>query len=232
MANNLNIDLTGKAVVILAKYHNADFQALEQRIFQVDAKSPGFGALPNTTGRALYGHYVVDGENCRREGYEVERLATPAEVEAARAFGRAQGGWVDATLHCLLIVVTHGAPDMPTEDDDEAITDLVRTLLEETGEEEGFVVDWRFPTGIHAAWEGGTPKGRSQNIVYGVRFGELASGGYASHTVVPLEVLTRKADEGRLEQLWKLSPELRVFTVGRLARDFAAGQYEKGDAWR
>lgn len=79
MANSLKIDLTNQTVVIAAKYHTPDYRALEHRIFYVTG---GFGASPHTTGSALFGQYVFDGEQCRLEGRMVERLATDADLAA------------------------------------------------------------------------------------------------------------------------------------------------------
>lgn len=85
MANSLKIDLTDQTVVIAAKYHIPTYRALEHRVFRVTG---GFGASPNTSGSALFGQYLLDGEECRLEGRMVERLATEADlaaVEEARA---------------------------------------------------------------------------------------------------------------------------------------------------
>jgi hypothetical protein len=69
MANKLNRDIeSGEVVVIDKKYHNKNYQDLEQRLFIVSA---GFGMMAGTMGTAISGKYVADGEECRREGYEI-----------------------------------------------------------------------------------------------------------------------------------------------------------------
>lgn len=77
MGNTLNIDLTGKVVIF--KQKSLTVTATEHP-FRVDG---GFGASPNTQGRALIGEFLSDGEEARMEGYDVERLATPEEILAA-----------------------------------------------------------------------------------------------------------------------------------------------------
>ena len=83
MANTLNEDLTGRAVIIDAaemKQEYADNPA--RRLFVV---SGGFGAKPYTSGGGLFGAFLFDGEQCRIEGWMVERFATDEEIEAAKA---------------------------------------------------------------------------------------------------------------------------------------------------
>jgi hypothetical protein len=79
MANNLDMDLTDKVVVLDAQYLKPEYHSLRSRLFKV---SGGFGALPFTAGRALMGEFLCDGERCRMEGFMVERLATDEDMAA------------------------------------------------------------------------------------------------------------------------------------------------------
>ena len=47
--------------------------------------SGGFGAKPYTSGGGCFGAFLFDGEQCRMEGYMVERFATEDEIAAAKA---------------------------------------------------------------------------------------------------------------------------------------------------
>ena len=81
MANRLNEDLTGRAVVIDAAELKPEYADPVLRVFAV---SGGFGAKSFTRGNAVYGAFVYDGEQCRMEGWMVERFATDEEIEAAK----------------------------------------------------------------------------------------------------------------------------------------------------
>lgn len=74
------LDLTGKHLVVKKDIHLPEFQAISQRVFLARG---GFGCRAGAIGNAVFGTYVVDGEQCRRERRDFERLATPEEVEAA-----------------------------------------------------------------------------------------------------------------------------------------------------
>lgn len=76
--NSLNIDLTGKTVVLSEKFYDGDTVG---RVFTCKG---GFGCQPSTMGRAVSGEFIADGETCRVEGDEVERLATQEEIEDAK----------------------------------------------------------------------------------------------------------------------------------------------------
>ncbi|HLD37022.1 MAG TPA: hypothetical protein VJA86_00325 [Candidatus Nanoarchaeia archaeon] len=80
MANNLNQELEGKFVVLKAEEYGKDQL---KRIFFCRG---GFGTSPKTSGSAIFGYFVFDGEDCRVEGYEIERFATGGEVEEAEKF--------------------------------------------------------------------------------------------------------------------------------------------------
>ena len=77
MANSLNIDLTDKVVIFRQNYLKVP---ANEHPFLVGG---GFGASPHTSGSALGGTFLSDGETCRMEGYMVERLATDEEIAAA-----------------------------------------------------------------------------------------------------------------------------------------------------
>ncbi len=83
MANRLNRDIeNGEVIVIDKRYHNKDYQNLEQRLF---VALGGFGMKESTMGNAIWGKYVCDGEECRREGYEIN----PDETELyQKEFGK------------------------------------------------------------------------------------------------------------------------------------------------
>ena len=83
MANRLGEDLTGRAVIIDANEMKQDYaDDPARRLFVV---SGGFGAKPYTSGGACFGVFLFDGEQCRIEGWMVERYATDGEIEAAKA---------------------------------------------------------------------------------------------------------------------------------------------------
>lgn len=81
MANKLGKDLTGRAVVIDATVLKPEYADAPRRVFVV---SGGFGAMPFTTGNAVFGAFLADEEKCRVEGWMVERFATDEEIEAAK----------------------------------------------------------------------------------------------------------------------------------------------------
>lgn len=77
MANSLNEELTGKVVVLRESRFKEEYKALQFRVFEV---SGGFGADSYTAGTALFGTFLVDGEQARMNGYDVERLATEEDL--------------------------------------------------------------------------------------------------------------------------------------------------------
>jgi hypothetical protein len=72
MANSLGIDLQGKTVILRADRYKGDDK---ERTFVCEG---GFGCRSFTMGQAIIGHFVSDGEECRIDGSDVDRLA---EVE-------------------------------------------------------------------------------------------------------------------------------------------------------
>jgi hypothetical protein len=69
MANSLNLELTGKRVILSGSRYRGN---KEERMFLCES---GFGCHSFTSGRAIYGKFVKDGEECRVDGYEIEGLA-------------------------------------------------------------------------------------------------------------------------------------------------------------
>jgi hypothetical protein len=85
MGNSLNEDLTGK--VVFFKQSTLSVTA-EEHPFLAEG---GFGCHPHTSGTALVGTFLSDGEEVRMDGYMVERIASDEEVrEFARANPKAQ----------------------------------------------------------------------------------------------------------------------------------------------
>lgn len=85
MGNSLNMDLEGKHVVIKKEILKPEYHDVEKRVFLVKG---GFGAKSYTIGTALFGEFVFDGEECRMDGYDVERLASEEEIETSRRLRR------------------------------------------------------------------------------------------------------------------------------------------------
>jgi hypothetical protein len=71
VANSLNVDLTGRLVLLREDAMRPEFRARDERLFRV---SGGFGAVPYTIGTALFGTFVKDGTADRMDGYDVEAL--------------------------------------------------------------------------------------------------------------------------------------------------------------
>ena len=80
MGNKLNIELASRYIILQSGgrqgYKGNDIE----RVFYCES---GFGCSSATSGNAIYGKFVFDGEECRIEGYEIERLATDKEVNQA-----------------------------------------------------------------------------------------------------------------------------------------------------
>ena len=82
MGNSLHQDIEGKHVLIKAKRLKPEFQNPPAR--RVFLAKDGFGTAPDTTGTALMGEFIADGETCTLSGYDVDRLATPKEIAEAK----------------------------------------------------------------------------------------------------------------------------------------------------
>lgn len=81
MANSLKEDLRGKVVILKADIMKPEFKDLKHRLFLV---REGFGAVAFTTGTAIIGEHLADGETARYNGFDVERLATEEEIKVIR----------------------------------------------------------------------------------------------------------------------------------------------------
>jgi hypothetical protein len=79
MGNNLNISLEGKYVILDRGFYSGETD-LERMFYCVS----GFGCSPETSGRAIFGHFTIDAEETRIEGYQVKRLATKEEIAQAK----------------------------------------------------------------------------------------------------------------------------------------------------
>lgn len=91
MANDLNVDVSGKVVMVGKEFvsEGHDFT----RLFQVnEGASAGFGAKPTLAGRAIFGRWLAGGGTERIEGWMLERVVDPAEVARLQADYLAQGG--------------------------------------------------------------------------------------------------------------------------------------------
>lgn len=78
MANALNMNINGKYVVLKEKVYKGNM--VSDRVFYCDG---GFGADNITVGRAVFGHFAKDKTSDRVNGYDIERLATEQEIDAA-----------------------------------------------------------------------------------------------------------------------------------------------------
>ena len=83
--NSLHQTIEPGTHVVLHEAAMADgYKDITWRVFRADG---GFGMSHVTSGTALAGMFVRDGEVARMEGYHIERLATDDEVAAAREAG-------------------------------------------------------------------------------------------------------------------------------------------------
>lgn len=72
MANPLDIDLTGRVVLIRTSELEPEYHEDAKRAFRVTG---GFGASPKASGRALFGVWLADNEPSRLDSYQVDCLA-------------------------------------------------------------------------------------------------------------------------------------------------------------
>lgn len=84
MGNNLNADITDRFVLLKWTWFKPGIpQAKDEREWVFFAQG-GFGCSPHTMGNAVIGEFVVDGEECRVEGYHLQNeFATAEQVQAA-----------------------------------------------------------------------------------------------------------------------------------------------------
>lgn len=74
--NSLNINLTGKVVVVKSECYHGDERG--RRFLCLG----GFGCHPDTMGTAVSGMFLIDGERTRIEGYEIEKLSDDQDPTA------------------------------------------------------------------------------------------------------------------------------------------------------
>ena len=80
MANTLGDELTGKHVVLKKRYYRGVDPV--ERVFLCEG---GFGCSSFTMGISISGIFIMDRERTLTSGFEVERFASPEEVNAARS---------------------------------------------------------------------------------------------------------------------------------------------------
>ena len=76
MSNSLDMELEGKIVILDRQYYKGE-NDIERAFLCKD----GFGCSSCTRGSAIFGKFLIDGESCRIEGFQVKRLATQEEIE-------------------------------------------------------------------------------------------------------------------------------------------------------
>lgn len=69
MTNALGKELEGKVILIKKKYIKPEFH--HDRRFMCEG---GFGCHSRTLGKAIFGYYLIDGEQDRIEGFMVEKI--------------------------------------------------------------------------------------------------------------------------------------------------------------
>lgn len=80
--NSLKRDLLAGELVILKRHlFQPEYQSAAQRIFCVTG---GFGLSAKTSGVALLGYYVADGESARQQGTDIDVRATNRLVKFIR----------------------------------------------------------------------------------------------------------------------------------------------------
>jgi hypothetical protein len=72
--NSLNRDIKKDEIVVLkATSMNPQYRDLKYRLFKVEG---GFGMSAKTSGTALFGMFLCDGEETRWEGFEIDKKET------------------------------------------------------------------------------------------------------------------------------------------------------------
>lgn len=72
--NSLNrVIEKGEKVVLKRELFKPAYWDVKERTVVVN---DGFGMLPNTAGSAIYVTFVSDGEQCRYEGFEIDKFET------------------------------------------------------------------------------------------------------------------------------------------------------------
>jgi len=73
-ALNRNIEVN-EILAVNRDIHKPEYQTTEWLLFVAKG---GFGMLDHTIGSAIFGYYLADGEECRREGYDFDPALTAA----------------------------------------------------------------------------------------------------------------------------------------------------------
>lgn len=84
MANNLGRDIESGEIVVLTKdAFKKEYQDLSYRLFVCNG---GFGMQGHTMGNAVFGEFLSDGEQCRYEGYDIDKKETEKFRELLASF--------------------------------------------------------------------------------------------------------------------------------------------------
>lgn len=83
MANNLNVDLHDRVVIIGAEHLKESLA--EKPYLRAFRVTGGFGESSFTHGNAIMGEFLYNGDRCRLEGWMVERFATEDEIADAES---------------------------------------------------------------------------------------------------------------------------------------------------
>jgi len=84
MANALNVDIPPGAKVVVKQKYFTKPQSESARTVIVgsegnDKMGAGFGCCKSTSGQAIFGKWADTGEECRVEGYQLQKML-PANV--------------------------------------------------------------------------------------------------------------------------------------------------------
>ncbi len=79
MGNSLDENIEGRYVILKKKHYKGEKDI--ERMFFCER---GFGCNKHTMGKAVFGHFIIDGEKCRIEGFSIERFATKEEIEEGK----------------------------------------------------------------------------------------------------------------------------------------------------
>lgn len=87
-------DNSGKVCIIPLEKLDKRFRKPEYQLFRVQA---GFGVRPSASGNACYGHFCIDGEQCRWERFNFLGVGN-AEVE--KIAEQLEAGWSGGASGC------------------------------------------------------------------------------------------------------------------------------------
>lgn len=83
MANSLKAELEGRYVILKLKFFR-DREKFKDAVARMFKCKDGFGCSSDTMGRAVFGHFTIDGEEARIDGFDIQRFATDEEIEQAK----------------------------------------------------------------------------------------------------------------------------------------------------